>query len=78
MDIIGNLTLEELSETSEQIDQIKQVVGAAQYAISNPDEASKEEVVLLLSILTTVTAGMIDASEMLIDLELVTRPPVTP
>ena len=77
MDIIGSMSTEELSSAHDAIDQFQELLDVAKYIISDPDSTSKEVVVETLETLVTIMGMMLAASEMIVDVELISRPPNT-
>ena len=74
---VSSLSNEELSSAQELLNQIDQLLDAANQMINNPDAVSKEASLEMLNYLATIMGSISVASNMIVDVELISRPPTT-
>lgn len=74
---ISSLSTEELSSAQETFDQVNALLDAANYMVSTPDAFSKEDALVMLNTLTSIMSMIVVAGNMVVDVELISRPPIT-
>ena len=74
---ISSISNEEFSSAQELLNKIDQLLDAANQMINNPDAVSKEAALEMLNYLATIMGLISVASSMVVDVELISRPPTT-